>query len=371
MMDETPLGGDSRSAAVPAVGDKQLPEPWGDDFEAWLEVRTGHEVRTEIRQYVQAAIAADRRARDEEIALLKKKLALALKCDREKAERLQAIEAGTVQQPAAHGEPLCTMRSAFDAIDFMAESNSSDRAHWALGKLKRVEVAAPTLTTAQQAPAVSILSAVADMTDEEFAEICFRVRPTDFAGDNGDVDYLRYDAAVIRAVCTELASRGRAQGGHGEQEIPVNPIPDPTADEAKLYRDLTGDAMALGYDGIPAALEALRAAQPAGKAAEPSMLMQALTDGIPLQEPVNIGKALRAHRLARVVLASGTGPVAAVHLVNIGITGWVYTKETAEAYAKGFNDALKYYRHALLEVARAAQPVAHPVAKDEQKVDQK
>ena len=31
-----------------------------------------------------------------------------------------------------------------------------------------------------------------------------------------------------------------------------------TADEAKLYRDLTGDVMALGYDGIRAALEALR-----------------------------------------------------------------------------------------------------------------
>lgn len=80
-------------------------------------------------------------------------------------------------------------------------------------------------------------------------------------------------------------------------------------------------------------------------------LLRALIDGIPLQEPVNIGKALRAHRLARAVLSGGTGPVAAVHLVNIGLTGWVYTEATAEAYAKGFNDALKYHRHALLEVA--------------------
>jgi hypothetical protein len=50
---------------IASIGEDGLPElPWGDDFEAWLEVRTGHEVRTEIRQYVQAAIAADRRARE-------------------------------------------------------------------------------------------------------------------------------------------------------------------------------------------------------------------------------------------------------------------------------------------------------------------
>ena len=40
----------------------------------------------------------------------------------------------------------------------------------------------------------------------------------------------------------------------------VRPIHNPTADEAKLYRDLTGDAMELGYDGIPAALDAVRRA---------------------------------------------------------------------------------------------------------------
>lgn len=67
-------------------------------------------------------------------------------------------------------------------------------------------------------PAGRVLSAVADMTDEEVAEICVRVRPTDFAGDNDDVDYLRYDAAVIRAVCTELAIRCRAEGGDGAPE---------------------------------------------------------------------------------------------------------------------------------------------------------
>jgi hypothetical protein len=53
----------SRRASA-SIGEDGLPElPWGDDFEAWLEVRTGHEVRTEIRQYARDAIAADRRAR--------------------------------------------------------------------------------------------------------------------------------------------------------------------------------------------------------------------------------------------------------------------------------------------------------------------
>jgi|GEM_PF-2647622 len=80
-------------------------------------------------------------------------------------------------------------------------------------------------------------------------------------------------------------------------------------------------------------------------------LMQALTTGIPLYEPVYIAKALRAHREARVSLAGGAGPGAAVFLVNIQMTPWTHTKETAEAYAKGYNRALKDYRAALLDVA--------------------
>lgn len=67
----------------------------------------------------------------------------------------------------------------------------------------------------------------------------------------------------------------------------------------------------------------------------------------PLTEPVTIRKALLAGRTARVVLSGGDGPVAAVHLVNIGLTGWVHTKETAEAYAKGFNQAAKWMQNAM------------------------
>ncbi len=89
--------------------------------------------------------------------------------------------------------------------------------------------------------------------------------------------------------------------------------------------------------------------------AEPVALMQALTTGIPLQEPVYIAKALRAQREARVSLGGGTGPSAAAFLVNIQLTPWTYTKETAGAYAEGYNRALKDYRAALLDVA--ASPV--------------
>jgi hypothetical protein len=85
---------------------------------------------------------------------------------------------------------------------------------------------------------------------------------------------------------------------------------------------------------------------------------------IPLVEPVYIGKALLAHREAHVVLNSGVGPLAAVHLVNIGLTGWTHNAETATAYAEGYNTALKQYRGAL--AARQA-PDSRNVWTDEQR----
>ena len=79
----------------------------------------------------------------------------------------------------------------------------------------------------------------------------------------------------------------------------------------------------------------------------------------PLVEPVYIGKALMAHREARVVLDGGTGPVAAVHLVNISLTAWVHTKDTAEAYASGWNSGVRALRGALTEaVVGKLLPVA-------------
>jgi hypothetical protein len=69
-------------------------------------------------------------------------------------------------------------------------------------------------------------------------------------------DYLDADIAAhpSRGEFRDVAAPVQA-----EQEVPSN-LEVLTA-EAKLYRDLTGDAMKLGYDGIPAALEALRAVQ--------------------------------------------------------------------------------------------------------------
>ncbi|MGK5044937.1 hypothetical protein ACQ4WP_03420 [Janthinobacterium sp. GB4P2] len=50
-------------------------------------------------------------------------------------------------------------------------------------------------------------------------------------------------------------------------------------------------------------------------------------------------------------LDGGTGPKAAVFLVNISLTSWTYTKETAEAYARGWNSGVRALRGALTEAA--------------------
>lgn len=78
----------------------------------------------------------------------------------------------------------------------------------------------------------------------------------------------------------------------------------------------------------------------------------------PLVEPVTIAKALLAHRPAHVVLIGGASRVAAVHLVNIGLTGWVHTAATAKAYANGYNTGQLQLRSALVDAAttRAAAP---------------
>lgn len=97
-------------------------------------------------------------------------------------------------------------------------------------------------------------------------------------------------------------------------------------------------------------LPMIEASAPAGPASPlPANALFALLSLQPLVEPVYIGKALRAHREARVVLDGGTGPKAAVFLVNISLTPWTYTKETAEAYARGWNSGVQALRGALTE----------------------
>lgn len=83
----------------------------------------------------------------------------------------------------------------------------------------------------------------------------------------------------------------------------------------------------------------------------PSDLHAAIMGTVPLVEPVYIGKALLAGMKARVSLAGGTGPKACVMLVNIQLTPWTHTKDTAEAFASGYNIALDQLRSSIMEVS--------------------
>lgn len=80
-------------------------------------------------------------------------------------------------------------------------------------------------------------------------------------------------------------------------------------------------------------------------------LLAAIHDGVPLEEPVSVSKAMMARRKAKVVLDNGTGPLAAVHLVNIGVGGWTHNEVTATAYANGFNRGAEWLRSSILEYA--------------------
>ncbi|MES2349134.1 MAG: hypothetical protein V4641_16355 [Pseudomonadota bacterium] len=83
-------------------------------------------------------------------------------------------------------------------------------------------------------------------------------------------------------------------------------------------------------------------------------LVEAIRNGIPLEEPVSVAKAMMAHEKARVSLSGGTGPAAAVFLVNIQVQPWTHTAESATAYADGFNRGVEWLRSSILQHA------AHP-----------
>ena len=87
-------------------------------------------------------------------------------------------------------------------------------------------------------------------------------------------------------------------------------------------------------------------------------LLAAIRDGVPLEEPVSVCKAMMARMPARVVLDKGTGPLAAVHLVNIGVGGWVHTETTAKAYADGFNRGTEWLRSSIIEYADKLPPAS-------------
>lgn len=89
-----------------------------------------------------------------------------------------------------------------------------------------------------------------------------------------------------------------------------------------------------------------------------SALLDAIRNGVPLEEPVSVCKAMMARMSARVVLDKGTGPLAAVHLVNIGVGGWVHTETTATAYADGFNRGTEWLRSSIIEYADKLPPAS-------------
>jgi hypothetical protein len=150
----------------------------------------------------------------------------------------------------------------------------------------------------------------------------------------------------------------------------------------RVHKKAKGEPLTLGYDG-PALFQDRAWAESwmheqidfkgftgawienlyAGPDPVSALVLAAIHGVAPLVEPVYICKALRAGQQAHVVLDGGNGPKAAVHLVNIGLTGWIHTAETAEAFSNGYNLALKQFRAALLETVE--QPPAAQPAQDD------
>ncbi len=173
-------------------------------------------------------------------------------------------------------------------------------------------------------------------------------------------DMTEQEARAALAAMPANESAALVKGVPASQGVPEGFILLPK----EADRNMVDAAMAVDAEGEDDAIEAYRILYRAFRDAAPApaatgggeavSIVTALKGEVPLVEPVYIGKALRAGRQARAELSGGIGPVAAVHLVNIGLTGWIYTKETAEAYANGYNDGVKHLRHAVLEVADLA-----------------
>lgn len=120
-------------------------------------------------------------------------------------------------------------------------------------------------------------------------------------------------------------------------------------DTTAINKIWTGNAV---FRAMIAAAPIVPAAQGDAKDVEPdTRLLDAIRNGVPLEEPVSVCKAMMARRAARVVLDKGVGPLAAVHLVNIGVGGWTHNKETATAYADGFNRGADWLRSSIIEFA--------------------
>lgn len=85
-------------------------------------------------------------------------------------------------------------------------------------------------------------------------------------------------------------------------------------------------------------------------------LLSAIRNGVPLEEPVSIAKAMMAQVKASACLDKGLGPLAMVQLVNIQVQPWMHTKETATSYADGFNRGVEWLRSSIIEYADKLAP---------------
>lgn len=89
-------------------------------------------------------------------------------------------------------------------------------------------------------------------------------------------------------------------------------------------------------------------------------LLSVIRDGVPLEEPVSVAKAMMAQEKARISLSGGTGPLATVFLVNIQVQPWTHTQGTATAYADGFNRGVEWLRSSIIEYADKLPTQAAP-----------
>jgi len=89
-------------------------------------------------------------------------------------------------------------------------------------------------------------------------------------------------------------------------------------------------------------------------------LLSAIRNGVPLEEPVSVAKAMMAQVKARVSSSNGTELIEAVFLSNIQVLPWTHTQGTATAYANGFNRGVEWLRSSIIEYADKLPTQAAP-----------
>lgn len=247
---------------------------------------------------------------------------------RHEVDRLTRLEAGRQLQMACNAAARDRLETAAEVLRAQVRDSQAAIELFTAAQAKnmiRITALEGENAVLRKRPAIDVAPGAAGGVDHE--------------NDTGDDAALYAFAAVVSA---KLAA-GRAAGRGGWS--------DPAQCSIERLQRMLVECVAKG-DPVDVGALAMLIHQRGGRTAlaqhQQNPLIPLLVPQ-PLVEPVYIGKALMAHREARVVFSGSTGPVAAVHLVNIGLTGWVYTKETAEAYARGWNSGVRALRGALTE----------------------